>query len=341
VARRAEAHQVAPIVFCEDDELLPRADAERELGIEPGAVNVLVQLGQGPEVQRANERVLRHLASHEGVRVAALSSALSAIADVPEGVVHLRATYPISRYLRAFDFAVAAAGYNAYHELIRFGVPALYVPMPRQTDDQPARARFAHDAGVGRGVNGPDAVELEAMLDELLDPAAREAAAARLVELRPENGAAPAARWLEELIATERERKPAVPAWRKYARHPLSSARAAAPYAARVPGAVGRVIQQTVTRKPARTLVDATGLDAATIERELPGALAELPDPPEQVLVVVDDLAALPVLRSAGVGAEHRANRFELITAERPRIRRRIRLQAASGSTPAGTLESR
>ena len=341
VARRSEVNAVAPVVFCEDDELLPRADAERELGVEPGAVNVLVQLGQGAAVQGANERVLRHLAARDGVRVAALSSALSALPDVPEGVVDLEATYPISRYLRAFDVAVSAAGYNAYHELIRFGVPALYVPMPRQTDDQPARARFAHETGVGRGVDGPDAPELEAMLDELLDPAARDAATSRLAELRPENGAGPAARWLEELMATERVRNPGVPAWRKYAQHPLASARAAAPYAARVPGAVGRVVHPTVTRKPARTLIDATGLDAATIERELPGALAALQDPPEQVLVVVDDLAALPTLRAAGVGAEHGAGRLDLITAERPKIRRRIALRTASESTPAGTLESR
>ena len=62
VARRDEAHRVGPIVFCDDDELLARADAERELGLEPGKVNVLVQLGQGPEVAGAVERCLGHLA---------------------------------------------------------------------------------------------------------------------------------------------------------------------------------------------------------------------------------------------------------------------------------------
>ena len=47
----------------------------------------------------------------------------------------------MSRYFAAFDAAVAAAGYNAYHELIALGVPSLFVPMARDTDDQPARAR--------------------------------------------------------------------------------------------------------------------------------------------------------------------------------------------------------
>ena len=57
--------------------------------------------------------------------------------------MRLRATYPMSRYFAAFDGAVAAAGYNAYHELIELGVPSLFVPMPRDTDDQAARARYA------------------------------------------------------------------------------------------------------------------------------------------------------------------------------------------------------
>ncbi len=78
--------------------------------------------------------------------------------DVPDGVVELDSTYPMSRYLRAFDATVSAAGYNAYHELIRFGVPSLFVPMRRQTDDQEARARFAEASGVGLGVGGPAAI---------------------------------------------------------------------------------------------------------------------------------------------------------------------------------------
>ncbi len=81
----------------------------------------------------------------------------------------------MSRFYRAFDLAVAAAGYNAFHELIAHGVPTLFVPMPRQIDDQPARARWAQESGAGRGVAAPDDPALEERLAELLDPAAREA----------------------------------------------------------------------------------------------------------------------------------------------------------------------
>ncbi len=60
--------------------------------------------------------------------------------------------------------AIAAAGYDADHELIRFGVPSLFVPMARQTDDQAARARFAAEQGVGLATEPGDA-GLEAELD--------------------------------------------------------------------------------------------------------------------------------------------------------------------------------
>ena len=75
----------------------------------------------------------------------------------------------MARYLRAFDLTVAAAGYNAFHELLHLGVPTLFVPMPRELDDQGARARWAQREGAGLAVEGPDAPDLEDKLGELLD----------------------------------------------------------------------------------------------------------------------------------------------------------------------------
>ena len=324
VALRGDAHCVDPIVFCDDAELYERGDAEQKLGIDPGGVNVLVQLGQGDEVRAASERCLEHLAGLEGVRVAALSSHLAAMGDVPRGVVALDSTNPMSKYLPAFDVTVSAAGYNAYHELIRFGVPSLFVPMRRQTDDQEARSRFAEESGVGRGVSGPSDPALESKLDELLDPAQREAMRTALAEQRPDNGAGPAAEWLAGLAATERVRKPGTKRWKRYAAHPVASARAAAPFAARLPGAVGRIAHQTATRPKARVVVDAAMLAPEEVERLLPGALGECGEAPERVLVLTGRVDVLPVLRKAGVGAEHvaGAGRRDLILADRPRIKR-------------------
>ena len=328
VALRGDAHRVAPVVFCDDAELYQREDAERKLGLEPGGVNVLVQLGQGEEVREASERCLAHLSGREGVRVAALRSHLAAISEAPSGVVALDSTYPMSRYLRAFDVTVSAAGYNAYHELIRFGVPSLFVPMRRQTDDQEARARYADESGVGLGVAGPDAPGLESKLDELLDDARREAMRSVLREQRPENGAAAAAEWLAGLAASERVRKSGTKRWKRYAAHPVSSARAAAPFAARVPGALGRIVHQTATRPKARVVVDAGDLSAERVQALLPHAIEETGVAPGQVLVLTRRVDVLPVLRAAGVGGEHvsAAGRRDLILAERPRIKRFVTL---------------
>jgi hypothetical protein len=343
VALREQAHRVGPMVFGADEELVPRGEAEHELGLAPGQVNVLVQLGQGPQVAGAVERCLRHLAGREGVQVAALSSTIARLPGVPEGVVHLRSTYPVSRYFAAFDLAVSAAGYNAYHELIRFRVPALYVPMPRLTDDQPARARYAQRVGIGLGVEGPDSERIEACLDELLDSERRAAMRERLEGLRLPDGAEEAARWLGEL-ATARGGGggPPAPRWRSWARRPLRSARKAAPFAARLPLHFAAFVKQTIARRPPRTVVLALGVPEGAIERELEGALARTPDPPQRVLVITDSLEFGPLLR-AGVGFEHVPARGEpqaelaggdyhsflrrrlaLILGERPRPRRAL-----------------
>ncbi|MGH2954577.1 MAG: antifreeze protein, partial [Solirubrobacterales bacterium] len=77
VALREGAHRVGPVVLLDRSELLPREQAERELGLEPGRTSVLVTLGQGAEVGEASERCLRHLAGREDVQVAALRSTIS------------------------------------------------------------------------------------------------------------------------------------------------------------------------------------------------------------------------------------------------------------------------
>lgn len=356
VARRDTARRVPPIVLLGDDELAGRREAAAELGLDPDATCVLINLGQGPEVRGLAERCVAHLARRDGVQAAVLSSAIAAGLDVPDGVVHLRSTYPISRCFRAFDAAVAAAGYNAYHELIRFGVPSLFVPMARQTDDQAARARYAQAQGAGLAVEPGGAPE--AALDELLDVASRERMRRRLGELRPANGAPEAAAWLEELAGRAPRPRRATSRLRKYLRAPARSARAAAPFVARLPVHAGAFVKQTIERPAPRTVVLALDVEPGTIETVIADGLARTPDPPERVLFVTDSLE-LGALREAGVGHEHvpaRAEaqpalagepydafarrRFELILAERRRPKRVIAVgdSAAAITGGSGTL---
>jgi UDP:flavonoid glycosyltransferase YjiC (YdhE family) len=359
-ARRGEVHEVPPIVFLDDQELLPRADAAGELGLEPGKPTILVQLGQGAEVAAATARCLRALAGSEDVQVAAASSTIAGLLDVPEGIVHLRSTYPMSRYYAAFDAAVSAAGYNVFHELVRFGVPTLFVPMRRETDDQAARAHHADDAGVGLAVEGPSDPRIEERLGGLLDADRREAMRKRLQELRPENGAAEAARWLEGLISP----RPAASGTKSTPRVenlPLGDAAARRPpvrarvtrawvFVKTLPRTIARLLRQTLALPRARTLVLALGAD----ERGIQDALRRAQDAPEKVLVVTDSLAIGEVWR-IGTGVEHipgpgerqaelaggdyaafRRRRLGLILARRPRLRRAI----AAGDVPEGLVDA-
>ena len=88
------------------------------------------------------------------------------------------------------------------------------------------------------------------------------------------------------------------------------------------------------TRPPARLLVDAQGLGPASVEKLLPQALEGEGLEPERILVLTDRVDVLPVLRNAGVGAEHLVApaRRELILADRPPIKRVIKLSEAGSA---------
>jgi competence ComEA-like helix-hairpin-helix protein len=168
VAVRDQAVTVAPIIFCNETELLPREQAEAELGLEPGRTHALIQIGEVPRRQRdfMMQTCASHILQHPETQVAILESAISEDLALPPAVVKLAATYPIARLYRAFDFVISAAGYNSYHELISFQVPAAFYPVRKPTDDQAARARHAEQVGVGVEVGSDTTRAVEILLQE-------------------------------------------------------------------------------------------------------------------------------------------------------------------------------
>ena len=294
--RRDRALVVPPIVLLDEADLLPRDEAERELGLERGRVNALVQIGAGSDaVDRTVERCLERLAAEPGVQAAALESSISRELTLPDGVVRIRDTYPMARFARAFDLTVTAAGYNNFHELLHLGVPTLFVPMPRELDDQGARARWAQREGTALAVDGPDSAELEERLGELLDPAVRERLAARARDLGGANGAEQAARALSDLAGQpvavrSRARRQG---WRY---RPFFYAW----MLARVPA---HHLFGLGYRRPL-VAVDARGIPAEELEAGLEPVPAELGHEPNRILVVTD-AADLGPLRRAGYAIEY------------------------------------
>ncbi len=113
-----------PIWLLEKEELLSRKKARANLNLPTDKPCCLIQLGSG-----TNRDVVSLLAAiiptlkKQGI-VPCIAEWLmgSEIPRIWPGVVYLR-LFPISRYLRAFDFSISAAGYNSFHELIGFEVP--------------------------------------------------------------------------------------------------------------------------------------------------------------------------------------------------------------------------
>ena len=139
-------------------------------------------------------------ARDQGAELAARTSrspccapASPSVPSFPPGSSAIDGTFPMSRLHRAIDLAVAAPGYNAFHELIANAVPTLFVPMARETDDQDARARWADGAGAGLAVAGGDDGAMIAALEQISEPAVAERIRRRCREVWPGNGAGAAA----------------------------------------------------------------------------------------------------------------------------------------------------
>jgi hypothetical protein len=182
--RRAEAEQVGPITFLRETEILDRAAARAALGLESDGRIALVQLGAGnindtTSVLGAVTQRLRAL--DPTLTVCVTRSAIAASGDLPEGVRAI-SYYPLARVFAAFDLAVAAPGYNTFHELLLAGLPTGFLPnRDTATDDQLARARWAAGRGLAVELTAEDPGTLHrelgvllSDLDQLRDRLARE-----------------------------------------------------------------------------------------------------------------------------------------------------------------------
>lgn len=71
---------------------------------------------------------------------------------------------------QAADLVVSAAGYNAFHELLYHGIPAILIPqMAAFMDDQQRRARAASERGFAETVLAPEILRLDREVRAFLD----------------------------------------------------------------------------------------------------------------------------------------------------------------------------
>lgn len=168
-----EVHHVNPITLTTADELLDREAACAALGLDPADRHVLINLGGGT-IYDGQEAAVTSLEAVLGLGqdwVPVMTKSPLSESETEDSRLRVVSAYPIARCFRAFDFAVAAAGYNTVQESIALGLPTIFVPNERTvTDDQVRRARTAQELGLGRCArSGEELAQQIASVARLLD----------------------------------------------------------------------------------------------------------------------------------------------------------------------------
>lgn len=201
-ALRDEALQVDPIRLLDPCDLLPRAAAAAALGLNPARPAVLVQLGSGYQRDLLSmlDQIVTELGKVPGLQICVAEWVNGSVPLTLWPDVTVLRGFPVSQYIRAFDFCISAAGYNSFHELIGFEVPTIFVANRHPTmDDQYGRAKFAQDRSAAFEISETDLHELSDLIPLLMQSAAREYLSDRCRLLSRPNGADTAATALLEL----------------------------------------------------------------------------------------------------------------------------------------------
>lgn len=202
-SRRGEALCVPPVLHTDPSERLSRQEARRVLGLPETGMIICLQLPEhtDPHIQAIRADILDRLLAKPDVIVVELKSPLTAGNGMPvDPRVRALHLYPAFRYSLAWDAAVAAAGYNSFHENVLGAVPTLFVPNEGdEMDRQELRAQWADWQGCGIMLRRQDAKNLDGPVERLLDTNERDRIASRCHIIGWTNGAAAIARQVDEL----------------------------------------------------------------------------------------------------------------------------------------------
>lgn len=185
-----------------DTEILAPVDARSALGLPEGRKYVLIQLGAGniDDISNKVETAVAAVATLGEEWEAVLTKSPISKSDwLLDQRVNEITAFPLAAYLHAFEFVIAAAGYNMVQELVSFSVPAVLVPnLSTVTDDQLRRAKGA--AALGYALLGDTKEALESSISELGDPGRRDAMR-RCLQLAPRTRMPDMGEWLGNVRA--------------------------------------------------------------------------------------------------------------------------------------------
>ena len=192
-----------PILYLDEIELRPKEDLRNRLGIPHDAIVCYLQLGAGEinDIESDISICLSELEKHENVYVVLGESMLGGRLPSIGGRVRVLTDYPNSMDFNAFDFTIMAAGYNSYHEAIRFSVPTISIPnMNTGMDDQLARVEVAEEAGAMIVLREVSKRRVQAVVERILDESVRKSMIKASEKLHRPNGANQMAKWIIDEI---------------------------------------------------------------------------------------------------------------------------------------------
>ena len=192
-----------PILYLDEIALRPKEDLRNRLGIPHDAIVCYLQLGAGEinDIKSDISICLSELEKNENVYVVLGDSMLGGRLPSIGGRVRVLTDYPNSLDFNAFDFTIMAAGYNSYHEAIRFSVPTISIPnMNTGMDDQLARVEVAEEAGAMIVLREVSKRRVQAVVERILDESVRNSMIKASEKLHRPNGANQMAKWIIDEI---------------------------------------------------------------------------------------------------------------------------------------------
>ncbi|OPJ56509.1 glycosyltransferase [Alkalithermobacter paradoxus] len=181
-----------PPILLEEKELLDANEIRRQWKIPNEYKIVYVQLGAGNinDIKSTIYIILNILRKREDIFIVIGESIIGKRLNIADERIQVIRDYPNSRYFKAFDLAISAAGYNTYHELMHFGVPSILVPnIYTEADDQISRAMYAQNIGAAISLINPTEVDFEKAIEKALDPENNNKMKSAAKSLMSENGA--------------------------------------------------------------------------------------------------------------------------------------------------------
>lgn len=194
-----------PIVYIDKQEVHSREQIRQMLGISNEERLFYLQLGAGilNSTDTLLVNIINVLLKNPLNRILLGESIIGKQLDFNHPYIFKIRSYPNSQYFKGIDYAISAAGYNTFHELLLFGVPTLFIPnMNTSMDDQLARVKMAEQKKACMCLKEESSMEeYTKAIDEMLQQAT--GMSQKALTLIKENGAGKAAEYINQEINTK------------------------------------------------------------------------------------------------------------------------------------------